>query len=294
MSQKQLYYRESQKFSLKGLLFIGAVGLPLAMLIGVLHSLAVYWIPLIILHVLFVYASGYSLGIITSLLTALGSVRNTFLNVFTGFTLGLCAVYTYWVSWLYFASQRQLLILDPYKMWAFLNILAEQGGQSIQRRGRNIDIPGELSYMAWLGEAVILIGMSVYFGFKPTRARAFCEACQQWMSPVEELLPLKPAGDHHSFKSQLEQGDWNTYLALDRLEAEDIAGTVAHGLHCEGCDAHLFTVQSVFFSQDKKGNDKQRLKTIVNRLKITPEQWAAIKDHHSTHLLSSEPAADIA
>lgn len=280
MSKKQLYYRESQKFSLGGLFFIAAIGCPVAIFIGGVYALAVYWIPFVFLHILFLYLAGYGLGFMANLLVVFNRVRNTAVNLLTGLGLGVTALYAYWVSWLYLASERQLFLLDPFKIQAFVALLAEQGGQSIQRRGRSFDIPAEMTAAAWLGEALILIGMAVYFGYKPARSRAFCEACQQWMSPLESLLPLKPAGDKQTFKQELEQGEWQRYLNLGVSEHGDIDCIVSHGLGCESCDARLLTVQSVFFSRDRKGKEKQRVKSIVHRLKIMPEQWVSITSRY--------------
>ncbi|MDD4892140.1 MAG: hypothetical protein PHU85_19630, partial [Phycisphaerae bacterium] len=255
----QVYYRHSGHFSIAGLLlgFLGGVGVgvPLAVLYGVIS----FYDPIIYINLLLTLGFGLAVAWTAAKVMKFAKVRNTVLACTVALAAMLVAYYVSWVSWVWAVMQSAKqpvpffsLLVSPRVMWFLIQAINEVGAWSIGHSESTVS--GLALWGVWLGEAVYLLGASVY-GAKRALSQPFCEVCQSWCAKSSLKFKARtcPAD---TVRPRLEARDFSILTELGQSPAGAYYWLEGDVYSCPRCgQLHTLTVTSVSVTPGKSAKD---------------------------------------
>lgn len=265
------YYKHSGKFAPQGPL-LGLLGGTVVSVLGAfLYDYALFAVPYMKLRFLCPIAFGLLLGGGCGAMMYLGKVRSSLLAGIVAFTTCSLGLYVSWVGWLagvlrfIYPSYRFPGALHPLQVWKAVLAVNLHGtwsfaGDSLTR--------GVTLWLAWGGEALLILGFGVLAGVAVVRKRPFCERCGQW-SKKQCQLYFAPSLSPSDLKTNLESGDISK---LDKLgPGNKKQPHYRIDLHtCSVChQLNTLTLEQIF---------PRNYKTLMNKFLLTGEQASLLRN----------------
>ncbi len=280
MKQINTVYQHSGKINLTGLILPVLVGVIGALVLGAIYGYAIFYIPFIYLNFFIVLGYGLSLGYIIGKASEWGLLRNLKLVYLLGFLLGVFAEYTGWVAWIYASTEQQILLLNPFEIWALLKFAALKGVWSIF----GWTPTGFFLYLFWAIEAVMIVGACTMMAGSNLSSTAYCEDCKKWLKDKTTIKPLTPLTEPDNTLSEIQQGSFGSLFALKKIGVLLPFYTRLELTECPGCrQLHLLTVDSVEVTKDKDSNDEENVTSLIGNFIIDTSTY------HKLMALENQP-----
>jgi len=267
------YYKLSGKFApqglILGLLSGAAVSVPLAFL----YNYGIVSIPEAKLRGICTLTFGALIGSASGFAMCWGKVRNKLLAGTVGLATSFFGLYLSWFAWVLHLVHPSNWLFNlvhpathPRRLWQAMQAINAIGTWSYGSSGTPEH--GTFLWIVWIGEVLLVVAAGALTALFIVQLRPFCENCQQWCSDQTKLYfdPSLPAGQ---FKTQLESQDT---ASLQKLTAGN-KKQPHYRLDLHSCgNCHSLNTLSVVqnFPRDHK--------VIVNKLLVTPDQAAAIRN----------------
>jgi hypothetical protein len=271
-------YRPSGRVSPLSLTVAALVLIPLGLLLGVVYSAAVVYLPFLKLRGLITFFAGVGLGAIAGQLCYRLKYRNRPLVLLT--ILGFTGI-AYYTSW---AVHPALVVgagrlgdafvpalingFDPRVIATWMQGIFDNG---IWGMGGGGALSGWATVLIWLVEAGLIFGMAVVTGMGAYGTRPFCEHCHRWNEETEDLAVLPVSTDDPAW-TQIRNGN---FQALKKLQIAENGGANYVELRladCPSCDEsdYLSAIGIALTTED--GVVKKNETDLFRHLSITRAQ----------------------
>jgi hypothetical protein len=292
-------YRHSGAISLLGILLATTAGIAAAVVLGVVYSFAVVYIPIVYINALLTFCFGWAMGQAVGWGAKAGKIRNPFVATAYGFLVGLIGIYVAWgtdfLARVIIPQHIQIHYISafyPSVLMGYIKIFYEKGAWGLPHGGTVSGIP---LAVVWAIEAAMIVGAATYFARKAIVHHPFCENCSRWanIEPGKRPLSLIGAGEHFS---QLISGDLNALMKFNLAHSEstylqlDLAS-------CPTCaESCYLTIQQVSETLDKEGKLKIERKALVHNMTIPAEYIPLVQnaglEPPESETTQEEPATD--
>lgn len=264
LETRDLYYKPSGDFTLRGPLLMLGIGSVAAIPLGIAYGYLVLYNPLIYVNFLATLGFGAVLGMAATVGVRTGRVRAPHIAFMDGLLVGIAGVYVAWIVWMHGFLDRVnvpgVWALQPNELWFYIEQVAENGAWSI----KGATPTGVALYAIWGLEALIIAGLCA-MTCRANAAAPFCETCQQWAQRVGDKQRLGVPTDAQSVQRQLEMGNLAALAELG-APAED-RFTEATLMDCPQCHAMGFlSLEMVTITVDKKKNATTRRTPWISNL----------------------------
>ena len=276
-------YKHSGRVSISGLVLALVILVPTAMVMGVVYSGAVVFIPFVKLRGVATFFYGGALGALTGTVCYRAKFRSHFLVLLA--TLGV-AFLSYYTSWAvhpaFMALSQGESIKDvipmaivgflPTVIFAWAQLIFDNG---IWGMGAGGAISGWSVVGLWVLEALLIFGTALaaksVYGNAP-----FCEDCNGWTEETKELAQLPVSPDDPAWQ-QFAQGN------LDAVKKLQIIQNVPQYVElqlaaCPSCtNSDFISAVGVTLTANKEGEIQKHETDIVRHLRITHAQKEEIQ-----------------
>lgn len=285
-----LYYRHSGKTPLASILLTGLVGIAIGIVLAYAYAYLDAYCPSGKLRMLGTLFFGACLGAATAAVAKVGKVRSLPVVLALVGTVTLVAYYFCWIFWIHAALDRFVdgksaaqiptlvdLITKPLLLFRLIHLFNDIGYWSGNSSGKDA-ATGTLLTVFWIGEAATIFGVALFVASSTARSAMFCEACNRWCTKPVRLRATAP-GDVAQARAALEVHDLAYLDRLGPATSLERFWSVEHE-QCEHCGRlHAMTIKSFKNKLNKGGEiDSSKIKTVVNRLLLEPEEVAALRN----------------
>ena len=289
-----LYYEHSGKTPLASILLAGLAGIAIGIVLAYAYAYLDAYCPYGKLRMLGTFFFGAGLGAGTAAIAKVGKVRSLPVVLALVAAATLVAYYFCWAFWIHAAFDRfdtgsagvrlptlAELITNPLLLFRCIRLFNSMGYWSETSSGKDA-ATGTLLTVFWIGEAAIIFGTALAVARATVRSTMFCEACTRWCTkPVR--LRSTAAGDVAQARAALEAHDLAYLDRLGPATSTEQFWTVEYE-QCDQCSKlHAITIKSYKNTLNKKGEVKgTKIKTVINRLLLEPEEVAALRSPPQT------------
>lgn len=267
-----------------GLFVIPVVGIVASSVLAVAYAYADVYIPLagyVSFILTFAFAAGVGFAISHSAVMA--KCRNTGFVYVAGFITSLLALYASWVAFAYVLLRRELssdmditiwgMFAEPGRIWELACFLNEDGWYSIS----SWTPKGVALWILWSIEAVIVIGTITLIAGHEVSSRVFCERCERWCRPVNDMMHLMVT-DNDDLMARIAGGN---LVAMGELPIAPATTTPFFRIgmsRCDSCtDTATFRMQLVGHQQKKDGELEEQTTEIFGNRMLTAEQMKRLE-----------------
>ncbi len=271
--QQPLYYRHSGKVGALAFPYMLGFGLAGALVLGPVYAYVDYFIPLIYLNLVATVFYGVMIGMLVGAGAKRGKVRNNYVALLGGLLVGIIALYAAWVFWFRAASEGRFMTFWPPTLWEAIKAINARGVWRL----RGSVVTGSTLYIAWVAEALTIVGLSALVTYLNIPDEPFCEACDSWIEDKQVVSPLQVIADPKAFRARLERGEYEEIIALRPASPSDAAFTSLELLHCSKCRQSFFlTAKETTITIGDDGSAKRHQKTIVGNMLIQAGLYYAL------------------
>ncbi len=276
-------YKHSGKVPISGLLLAFVILVPAAVVLGIVYSGAVVFVPFIKLRGLVTFFYGGILGALTGLVCYHAKFRSHFFVLLVTLAVAFLSYYVSWAVHAAFVVWSQNGFTEDVMPMAAVGFLPnfiidwatyiyEEG---IWGMGAGGAISGWQVVGLWVLEALIIFGTALaaksVYGTAP-----FCEDCNSWTEETKELaqLPVSPADPAWQ---QFAQGN------LDAVKKLQIVQNVPQYVElqlaaCPTCaNSDFISAVGITLTANKEGEIQKSETDIVRHLRITHAQKEGIQ-----------------
>ena len=286
------FYRHSGKVPLLGLMLIGAMGLIVTPILGLIYGYLIFYIPFIYLNMLLVVGYVFAISFVLNKAIMWGKIRNTLIVGLAAFGIGIFAEYIGWVAWIAAFAKDPTYLLEFFLPWEVATIIIEIGKQGVWSFS-DITPTGGFLYFIWLLEALVVVGGITANTLKTFSEVPFCEDSEVWVENKKSLAAFAPVIDLKRFKASILQGNFSAFNELKLLHSGN-AYILFELYECETCkNFFMLNIVDVKISQDRRGRQVQTTKTIVKNLMITQSTLGMLKrmiQEQYPEMLQQQPA----
>jgi hypothetical protein len=264
------YYKHSGRAPVGGLVMALVGGAVVTSLVAAVYAYFAALMPFIYLNMMAALIVGVVAGIVTGKLLVRGLVRNNRLAAAAGAAVGFVALYVAWAAWPYAILGERLgtdvgfvhLLTSPPDLWATIISINRRGAWRI---GSSTPT-GSVLWIAWVGEAAIIIGTSLFSARYFVADEVFCENCQRWC--VAERRVLETHGsDGDELKRRLESKDFAYLAALGPRTQYDVEWFRFDLHRCQACEnTATLTAKSVDLVAE---SGRVTEKTVIEKLLVS-------------------------
>jgi len=296
MSEAANYYKRSGALSFSGLIIMGLLAVPTALILGVAYGLAVYFVPLVKISFLITLAAGAAIGFALGGLGTVGKMRSMGVLFAVSLFAGVLTWYVSWISWIFAMSEYQALIIDPRYLFEVMTVGFHEGFWSMGSSGE--PMTGYPLVLVWVIEAGLIIGMAILIPRSMLADRLFCEPCNAWVRGVTKFSHREAMEDPSAIKSALESGDYEALAALGPQLSSEHPYTDVEIHCCEQCRELGYLQVKAAVQVEGKNGIEVKSTDIVKHLIVPPavsdflnRRWAV--DNVAPQQASEEaPAAE--
>lgn len=265
-----LHYRHSGRIPPAGLILVPLVGSLTAVVLGVIYSFAICYIPFIYLNLLFTIGFGMGIGFALAWAARVTQVRSAMFGLLAMVVAVSVGYYAAWGADLLARAgfdefPSVWMAWHPEALADYIPAFYERGAWTLKG---NTTVSGVFLGAVW----AIELGAIFYFAWAGVssffKENTFCEDCYGW-SQRRNGLAVYGTGNALEVSRRLNTGDVNALsgCAPAVAGASDFLGLNAH--ICPTCDEHCFiTLQRVTTTVNAKGESKTETKTMVDRLGV--------------------------
>src|ERR1041385_7038326 len=144
MQNPELYYRPSGIIPLKSIFIFLLIGIPSAVICGVLYEIVISSVSYIFLDIVFVVLFGALAGVACKRMVRAGKMRNIPAAIFAGILFGAIVIYAKWSYW--YIDNLSLLstgentfvqffntLMHPVNTWEMMKLVNTVGAFSIDK-----------------------------------------------------------------------------------------------------------------------------------------------------------------
>ena len=272
-------YKASGRVPVSGLILSLVVLIPAAVLMGILYSGSVVWVPFIKLRFLLTCLYGGALGGLTGVVCRSLKFRS---HLMVGLmTLAVVAI-SYYASW---AIHQAMVIWRfegmsddvtacamfgwmPQSVYAWAGYIHDEGLWAMGKNGNATS--GIMVCILWAVELLAIVGVA--WASKTTYGTApFCEECNQWTEETKELAQL-PVSPSDPAWTKFSEGDLDSVKRLQVVQnvPEYVELQLAACPSCQTSD--YVSAVGVTLSAGKDGEIQKNEDDIVRHLRISRAQ----------------------
>lgn len=276
MSTAALYYRHSGRCTAPALFATLAAGCLSALVLGPIYAIIVFYMPIVYVNVLLTIGLGALLGVIIRKVAMAQHIRSLAMILLIAAVTACVTIYASFVGWLLPVAGWSYFFFTPTDVLDVLDQVAEVGVWSL----KGDTVKGTFLIIIWIGEAVTILGGTMYFAYEEIAKTPYCEHCSQWL-PVKTMVgPFEKVADAKALRADLEQGNFAALGAIKPL-APDAAATEFSDYELTDCptcpDMAVVSIRNVLLVADKEGKITPKINVIVNRLLIDHDSCELIK-----------------
>ncbi|MEO1617734.1 MAG: hypothetical protein AAFV88_17920 [Planctomycetota bacterium] len=272
------FYRSSGKVSPVSLVVAALVLVPLAIVLGMVYSAAVVYLPFIKLRGLVTFFTGLLLGGIAGKLCYNLKYRNRPLAFLTIFGFIFLAYYTSWAVHPALVIGRGKLGdefvnalvngFDPLLIYGWMQDIFDNG---IWGMGGGNALAGWAVVGVWLLEAGFIFIGGMMTGLRTYGNRPFCEPCNRWNDETEDLAVL-PVSRTDPAWNQIQNGNFDALRKLQIDENRNNSYVELRLADCPSCDeSDYLSAIGITLTVDN-GELKKKESAIFRHLSVSREQ----------------------
>jgi len=265
---------------------VGALGVPLmcvvggvgAIVLGIVYSYGLAWIPII--YVSFILTAGFGalLGLMVGAAGKAGKVRNPFIVGVFGL---LFAAFGLYIAWAFDGMARFGApdipgpIFSPTILSEYISVFYNEGFWGMGR-GNNT-VSGIFLGVIWAVEALVVLGLGWLLAHGYTSSLPFCESCSRWTDKVEGLCQVLPREGDTMALEQLCDGQVSALREFAQSPPDAGAYFRIDTAMCPDCnDCNCMTVNLVEITVDKDGDNKLESKTLVENMVLSHDDMEQV------------------
>lgn len=277
------YYRHSGQFALGNVLIGTVVATVMGSGLAAVYAALVLYIPFAGV-ITFVLSIGFGvllgLGIAATLRWA--KVRHEGVAFFASAAAAASSFYVSWAVWTYLLLRQSeveahltALAMEPRVLWSVLGEINAVGAWSLS----SFTPTGAVLWVLWGAEALLILAPAVLVPLG-VLAVPFCERCDVWCEPTEDVARLAATGldEPGELKSRMDAKD---LTALERLgtPGADDERWIRVDLHdCPSCgNLHTMTLKAITVSVDSDGETQHKEIEVVNHLLLSTDEAHRIR-----------------
>jgi hypothetical protein len=283
-----MYYKPSGKISVLSILICSLAVLLGTILIGIIYTYAVWYIPLIYINFLLTIGSGFALFILISFLTHRFKSRSKLFDMAISVIASVLLVYVNWVIWVdlvlnsgeTYGIDNQIgitvsgssisgvleLFLNPKEVLNYANIINGYGTWGI----KGGTVSGTFLWIIWIIEAAILFGFTPFMTlFK--EAEPFCEIENEWAEKKEVNHTFKFVANGDELKRDLENNKFEPVLNLEIKEDTGLDHMKMYIYYAKASALFYLSIKNFTGKLDKENKVSYSEKFIVENIEIPQE-----------------------
>lgn len=266
MSKNILYYQETGKVGVLGIVLILVLGGGFALGLSWVYAWVTGYSPFIYINGLATIILGVFMGLIIGQAGVWGKIQNF------KFVLGSSVVFslvTLWLAWVFWVDVKG--DLDHYA-WNPAEIISVVGQHS--------EVDG-FSWAVWIIEAALLIVCCVWITTTVGR-RPFCRVCNKWVKNeiVIENLHVIAKPHHKEAIAELENKDFSRLLGLSKVHPHHSKQARIRLMTCDTCDSLRYLTLEHIEVTMKNDKPDENDEVIIRNLIITDEEFQQIRAAH--------------
>lgn len=289
------YYRHTGRTPFVGSTLAAVGAWVVVSLLGFAYAYADLYIKLVdILSLLILVAFAAAMGFAVYGILRWGQVRNMAVVAIVSLSAGLLGWYASWVTWEHALIAREE---TPPPLWemaqkpaAVYELAAHINGFGTFSLRKRV-VKGTELWVAWGIEALVIIGAITVIPIRGLREQAFCENCKTWTRRQKGVLRLGH-GDEDVLRQQAEAKNLDHFEQLGLVDAERAEHFRVDLFDCPRCDqTRLMTISRVTVSYNNKNQRQESVTKVVDRLRLTGEESAEVRDLPQTVAARAAQAA---
>ncbi len=270
MTNASLYYQESGRLNPGKYVVTTILGVALAIILGYVYSLLIYFIPLVYFNVIICFGFGVVMGGLVMVFSRFGDSRNQKGRIVQSLIFSLVAYYFHWVAYLIILINGEVASPDIYFNNLFLSfdpafmleLIMEINAEGVWSMF-GINFTGGALLTVWVIEALLILGIPIVMvlRFEPL---PFSELNGKW-------YPKFTLKQH--FYSATGSDQWVRLLADNPVKTIDDLGLgkanrygLIHLYVAEKEKTQYISIESVYIDTGEKG--KKETETVVLNLGI--------------------------
>ena len=273
-------YQHSGKVPATSLVIAAVVLIPLAILLGVIYSAAVVWIPFIKLRGCVTVVYGLGLGGIAGALAYQLKFRNHIIVFLMALSFVSLSYYTSWAVHPAFVYSLDfgfdadffatfVIGFMPQVIVSWMMQIYADGLWAMNANGNAIAGFGAVAI--WLIEAGVIFGGALVTSGAAYGNRPFCEICDRWTDETQELAIL-PVSKKDPAWQQVRAGDLDGLKKL-QIQSDDASSYVELRLaECPTCDSNDFLSAIGITLTMNNGNVQKNESPVFRHMTITDAQ----------------------
>jgi hypothetical protein len=279
------YYKHSGKTAPQGIIFGLLVGAAASVPAAFLYNYGLFTLPEAKLRGFCTLAFGALIGAAAGAAMCWGKLRNKLFAGVVGLAASSIGLYVSWVAWIVHLIRPTVWLFNPVRaaihprgLWQAALAVNTVGTWSY---GGGTPEHGTILWIIWIGEALLVLTAGTIVAVALVQRRPFCEQCGQWCTERRKLY-FAPSLSAAQFKTQLES---QNVAGLEKLTVGNKKqANFRVDLHSCGVCHALNTLSLV-------QNFPRDIKTVVDKLLVTPEQASVIRNIEMNQRVSSGMAA---
>ena len=247
-------YKHSGKAPVGGMLLTLVGGLIAGLVLSVIYSFLIFWIPFVYINFFVTFGFGLLIGVAVGSIAKFGKIRNTGVVAMLALGVAIIAYYAHWVAWIEFAADTR--ITEPGALWQFLSTLATLGAWSIF----GWTPTGFAMWAIWGVEAVMIVGLGTFSAMGIIDI-PFCEDTGQWAKDEKLAVRFKTVGDAASPESPMSL--LGTLQPMAEASAAYAEVTIATA---DGSELRCVSLDNVVVNTDKEGKESSTKTSVVRHM----------------------------
>jgi hypothetical protein len=292
------FYRHSGTAPLLGIVRATIIGTGAATFLAIIYAYAIHYIPFVYLNLLMTLGMGFVVGIVVSHEAKGGKIRHGLIPALIGLFAGLAGLYVAWgadlIARVGIPENRGVFAgLDPRILMNYVAWFYENGLWGVGRGGGVVS--GKPLAAVWLIEAGMIVGLAVLVPWTEFQSNAFCESCDIWTTPENDVVRLQDVASDE-IKERLLAGDFGALDEIPRA-ADGAMQFVRLKLSCcDNCEStNALGMERVTITLDKEKKPSEKTVTLFDRLLISSDEVELIrnagKPAEAEHSPSTQDAA---
>ncbi len=285
---KNVFYEESGKFEIIGLLFYFLTGLVLSVIVGFIYGWVIYssnfnWtgIPLldelglVFGNILFSLPFGAVIGFIAGKLAKPAKIRNSGLRKSAAIFFGILVANLGWIFWLNLANNHPIFSFHFSDLMAAFNSAAQHDLGTLF----GWTPAGFALIIIWLLRGLLIIGMAFITVEIGKPSLPFCENCNVWTDTTLLTTILDIPKNEIDFLNQLKNGNFDYLFSLRNIDPWSARRLKVEVHECAKCgEKHYLSVYKTISAKDENEETSEDEKPLVKNLIITKETFEKILD----------------
>ncbi|MCD8351154.1 MAG: hypothetical protein LUC93_11145 [Planctomycetaceae bacterium] len=250
-------------------------------ILSFIYGLADHYSPLVYLNIALAFGYGFCIGFVAQTMMRRLRINGNVAALAIGLICGIVGLYLAWPAYLWVITDFDMEIYtdtlgSPSFIWFIMHQLAVDPMWSL---GKSQSSFPTMYWIAWLGEALLVIGPVVFACTNLVKTNLLCDTCKDWVAVTGDKALLHIPEDRvDEVIASVSNGDLTVLLPLQHLtvdEADQIGQWLeAVGYACPNC-THMngyVDVSLVMLRPAKKKKELERTsKTLVKLAEIDVE-----------------------